>query len=82
MISSFEKGEEADEVDHFDCLVVPSISVPVLRSSLSLQYVLLDLVCMRAAIDKDLLYAGVREELEGVFDQWGVCDWQETLRAN
>lgn len=36
---------------------------------------------MGAAVNEDVLYAGVREELERVFNEGGVGQWEETLRG-
>lgn len=43
--------------------------------------VVFDEVSVGAAVDEDLLDAGVGEELEGVFDERGVGEGQETLAA-
>ena len=36
--------------------------------------ILLDLVGVSAAVDEDILDTGVCEELEGIFNQGGVCE--------
>jgi hypothetical protein len=36
---------------------------------------------MRAAVYKDLFYAGVGQKLKGVFDERGVGEGQQALRA-
>lgn len=30
---------------------------------------------MSTAVDKDLLNTGIGEELKGVFNEWGICEW-------
>ena len=41
--------------------------------------VLLDLVCMRSRVEKDIVDACAREEFKSVFDQGRVCKGQQTL---
>lgn len=38
--------------------------------------ILLDLVGVSAAVDEDVLDTSVCEELEGIFNQGGVCEWE------
>jgi len=42
--------------------------------------VLLDLVCVRAAVDVYFFNTAIGKELKGVFDQWGVDEGEETSR--
>ena len=41
--------------------------------------ILFYLVCVGAAVNKDLLDASVRQELQRVLDQRHICQGQETL---
>lgn len=44
--------------------------------------VFLDLIRVCAAVDKDLVDAGICEEFKRVFDQWGVGERKQTLRLS
>ena len=39
------------------------------------------LVGVGAAVNEDVLHAGMREEFERVFNEGGVGQWEETLRG-
>ena len=83
IISRLEKGEVLrwEAVDHFDFLYRHRLAAVVSNSGRGavVQYILLDLVCMRAAVYEDLVYPCVCKEFEGEFNERCICEREEAL---
>jgi hypothetical protein len=49
------------------------------KESFDVQYILLNLFLVAAAVYEYFFHAGICKEFKGVFYEWCVCEWEETL---